>query len=177
MQRDVLYLLTHHLSIFFHRIIYSRVFPSKYHKLMLLPPDLVLTAALMTPKVLYMATRVMQVDVLYLVTHHLSIFFHCRIYLWGFPSKYHEIEDFTPGFGPNWGLNDPKSTIYGYACNSGRCVILVDSSSIYIFPLPNLFMGFSFKIARNWGFYPRILSQNGVYWPKIGQILISFTFA
>jgi hypothetical protein len=66
----------------------------------------------MTPKVLYMATRVMQVDVLYLLTHHLSIFFHCRIYLWVFPSKYHEIEDFTPGFGPKMGFIDQKLDKY-----------------------------------------------------------------
>ena len=89
MQVVVLYLLTHHLSILFHCRNYLCVFPSKYHKLRILPPDLVLTEALMTPKLLYMATRVMQVDMLYLLTHHLSIFFHCRIYLWGFPSKYH----------------------------------------------------------------------------------------
>ena len=59
-----------------------------------------------------MATEVKWIDVLYLLTHHLSLFCHCRIYLGVFPLKYQKNDVFTPGFGPETGFIDRKLEIY-----------------------------------------------------------------
>ena len=45
------------------------------------PPDLVQKGVLVAPIIPHMATEVKWIDVLYLLTRHLSIFCHCRIYL------------------------------------------------------------------------------------------------
>ena len=44
------------------------------------PPDLVQKGVLVAPIIPHMSTEVKWIDVLYLLTHHLSIFCHCRFY-------------------------------------------------------------------------------------------------
>ena len=44
------------------------------------PPDLVQKGVLVAPIIPHMATEVKWTDALYLLTHHLSVYFTCRIY-------------------------------------------------------------------------------------------------
>ena len=78
------------------------------------PPDLVQKGVLVAPIIPHMATEVKWTDALYLLTHHLSVYFTCRIYFIFFASKRHKIEDFTPWFGLKTGFIGLK--LGKYAC-------------------------------------------------------------
>ena len=97
MLTDVSYLLTHYLSIFHHCRIYLGLFSPKIPKNSCFPPILVPRRVLLTTKVPYMDIYPMSTNVLYFLTHYLSIFYHCRIYLGFFSPKYSEIGVWSQG--------------------------------------------------------------------------------
>ena len=72
-----------------------RFFLQNSPTLMILPPDLVPTEALMTSIVPYIATCVIQTHVSYLLTRHILIFCHCRVY-WRFFLKHATNLTFLP---------------------------------------------------------------------------------
>ncbi len=54
-----------------------------------------------------------------------------------FPSKYREIDVFTPSFDPKRALNSPKCTIYGYAYSANGRDVPADWLSIILGVFPS----------------------------------------
>ena len=146
MRTNVRDFVNHCPSKYPHFRFYLGLFPLKYPKMVLVPPDLVPKGVLMTAKMSYIDACLMWMNVGYFLTQYQPNFFHFRIYLGLFPLKYPKNSVSTPEFGPKNGLMDAKTSYIDAWLMDTTVWDFLNSSSSKMFPFCNLFFTFSLKI-------------------------------